>query len=888
VSEELLVEVAGAVLDGTPIDWAAVELRADEADRPLIEQLRVMANVADVHRHPPAADSGARLAGAQLPLPGIEPNDSPFPPSGGDQPGSDENRAIDLSGTIVGVYRLIERLGRGGMGEVYLGERADGRFEQRVAVKLVKRGMDSGEILRRFARERRILARLEHPGIAHLFDAGEAADGRPYFVMERVHGEKFTDYCRSQDLPLEDRLRLVAACCDAVDAAHRSLVVHRDLKPSNILVTPGGQVKLLDFGIAKLLGEDEAETHFTRDGGRVLTASYAAPEQILGGDVTMATDVFGLGVVLYEILTGALPYDRRTSTPYELAVRVAHETAERPSIVARRAALASGQGIKGERWGRRLLGDLDTITMKALAHEPERRYVSAAALAEDLRRYLSSRPVEARPDSRGYRLHKFVMRHRLGVAAAGAIAAAVLGALIVSLVETAAARRQAERAAAAQAFLTSLFEQIDPDRYVGSAPTVREILERGSQRIDRDLAGQPELRADMEALLGQVFDQLALPKQGEAEWRRALATRQALFGSRDARTVKVRKGLAISIARQARYAEADPLFEQLLEQEQALGDQRELGSVLLNYGNLKRLTGDFATSEKLLQRSIDLLESTGDSARRSLAGALNNLGLVYWRQGRGREAITVLERALAIHEKNQGPQSTLVAMVKVNLSNVYRDLGDLETAERYGQAALALGEAAYPPNHPSIATILQSLGQIAERRGDRDKARALYEHCIAISESSQPNDPALAYALRHLAALLQEEGETKEAVRLYEHALAVRRKAFGDRHRDVAESWYDVGRARLTVRDVSGAVEALRTSVDIFRAVLPADSPQLASGLFLLGDVLRLNGHPREALAYLEETHAIWQRKPPKNPKDLTDLDVLLADVRVRLARTHS
>jgi serine/threonine-protein kinase len=853
-----VAELAAAVLDGTPVDWAVVESDADGADSALIEELKVLATLADVHR-------------------------PPLVPSASDEGPVDDDRP-DLSGQIVGAYRLRERLGRGGMGEVYLGERVDGRFEQTVAVKLVKRGMDSGEILRRFARERRILARLEHPGIARLLDAGETPDGRPYFVMERVEGERITDYCRARGVPLEDRLRLLAACCDAVDAAHRGLVVHRDLKPSNILVTSDGQVKLLDFGIAKLLGDEQDDTHVTRVGARMLTASYAAPEQILGREVTVATDVFALGVVLFEILTDALPHDRQAATPYDLAARVAHESAERPSTTARRARASTATGMKRDRWVRRLRGDLDAIAIRALAHEPDRRYSSAAALGSDLRRYLRSEPIEARPDSTGYRVRKFVTRHAVGVAASTVVGVAVLVALAVSLHQTAAARREARRAAAAQTFLTSLFEQIDPDRYVGSAPTVRDILERGSERVDRELADQPELRADMEALLGQVFDQLSLAKQGEAQWHRALETRQALYGPDDARTAKAQKGLAISVARQARYAEAEPLFQQLLEHEQAIGDQRELGSVLINYGNLKRLKGDYGAAESLLQRAVALVERIGEPASLSLSKALGNLGLVYRQQGRERDAIVVFERSLAIAMKSQGPYSSMVANAKKQLSHLYRDVGELDTAQRYAEEALAIREKLFPPNHPSIGETLESLAQLAQKRGERARARELYERSVRTYEASQPpDDLGLAFAVRYFAAFLLEEGETNEAVRLYERALALRRKTLGDRHRDVAESWHDVARARLTVGDLRGALEAARTSVDTFRAAAPNERSQLAGRLVFLGDVLHRSHSPREALACLEEADAIWSMKPPSDPKSLGQLRASLAAARAAL-----
>jgi serine/threonine protein kinase/Tfp pilus assembly protein PilF len=864
--EERLVDLAGAILDGSAIDWASAESRADETDRPLLGPLKLLASLADLHR--------------RLSSPGSE-----APREGG----VEEESIADLRGETVGAYRLIEPLGRGGMGEVYLGERADGRFEQKVAVKLVKRGMDSVEILRRFARERRILARLEHPGIARLLDGGETPDGRPYFVMERVEGESITDYCRARGVALEDRLRLFASCCDAVDAAHRGLVVHRDLKPSNILVTPDGQVKLLDFGIAKLLGEEEGEIPLTRLGERMITPAYAAPEQILGGGVTVATDVFALGIVLYELLTGALPFDRRATTPHELASRVERESVERPSTTAGRTAGADGAGRERQRWARRLNGDLDTITMKALAHEPERRYPSAAAFAEDIRRYLTSRPVEARPDSRGYRLRKFVMRHRLGVAASSVVAAAVIVALVVSLDQTAAARREARRAAAAQAYLTSLFEQVDPGRSAGSAPTVRDLLERGSKRLDKDLAQQPELRAEMDALLGRAFDQLGLPDQGEAHWRRALKTWEALFGPGDARTAKAKKGLAISLARQARYAEAEPLFKELLARAEALGDKRELASMLMNYGQQKVLTGNYAASEALLERAVALLGSAREPDQRALSGALNNLGLAYWRQGRERAAIDVFERSLAIKTK-EGPRSGDAALTLHNLSQLHMVLGELDVAERYGQEALALEQALYPPNHPQIGGTLDALGHVAQKRGDRARARALYERSIAIYESSKrPDHPDLAHTLRHLARLSLEEGDTEGAVRLYERALALRRKAFGDRHPEVAESWHDlaVARGRLAPQDIDAALEALRAGLGTLRSTLPADSSLLARELFFLGDVLRLNGRPGEAAPYLEEAQAIWHKKPPSNPRDLGD-GSSIADLEAALAATRA
>jgi len=388
----------------------------------------------------------------------------------------------------VGPYVLRERLGRGGMGDVWVAERRDGQFEQRVALKLLKPGMDSDGIRRRFLQERQLLARLEHPNIARLLDGGTAADGRPFFVMELVEGVPITEFCRERDVSLEQRLTLVATCADAVAAAHRRLIVHRDIKPSHVLVTREGTVKLLDFGIARVLSDEGDSAGLTRTEERVLTPRYAAPEQILGEPVTTATDAYALGAVLYELLTGGPPHAREASSAAALASRVETETLEKPS----RAVLAgAADPLQARRISRRLEGDVDAIALKALRREPERRYPGAADLAEDLRRFLSEQRVEARPDTVVYRLRKFVRRHRAGVAAAVVIALALVAGLAATTWQAAVARANARRAERVQEFLVGMFRGSDPTQARGRDVTARELLTAGTRRVESDLRGEP-------------------------------------------------------------------------------------------------------------------------------------------------------------------------------------------------------------------------------------------------------------------------------------------------------------------------------------------------------------------------------------------------------------
>ncbi|MGH7466713.1 MAG: serine/threonine protein kinase, partial [Longimicrobiales bacterium] len=432
---------------------------------------------------------------------------------------SDEGRRI-------GPYRIAHELGRGGMGVVYLALREDGQFRHRVALKLLRGSADADELYRRFLAERQILASLQHPNISQLLDGG-VGDGRlPYLVMEYVEGVPITEYCDRHRLTLTARVRLFLEVCDAVHHAHKNLILHRDLKPSNILVTSTGQVKLLDFGIAKLLNPvlGGVEQPITRTDQRVLTPEYASPEQIRGDPLSTASDVYALGVVLYQLIAGQLPYKLTTRSAQELTDLICVREPERPSTVVARAASAAGaaaRDLTAQRWQRALRGDLDAIAMMALRKEPARRYGSAELLAQDMARFLDGLPVLAQRGSRRYRMGKFLRRHRIEAVAAMFVTASLLTGAGLTLWQASVARSERDRASTAlaeseqalaqsnriSAFLTSLFEANDPTRALGGEVTASELLRRGSRQVDQ-LEDQPIVQATMFDVLGRVHRSL--------------------------------------------------------------------------------------------------------------------------------------------------------------------------------------------------------------------------------------------------------------------------------------------------------------------------------------------------------------------------------------------
>ncbi|MEO8277043.1 MAG: serine/threonine-protein kinase [Thermoanaerobaculia bacterium] len=682
------------------------------------------------------------------------------------------------AGDRVGPYQVRELLGRGGMGEVWEAGRADGQFDQTVALKLLKRGMDSEEVLRRFLRERQILARLEHPNIARLLDGGLASDGRPYLVLERVHGAPIVDWCASRHADLATRLRLVIAVAEAVDLAHRNLVVHRDLKPSNLLVDDSGTVKLLDFGIAKILTGEEAAGELTRLEDRALTPAYAAPEQILGRPATTATDVYSLGVVLFELLTGKLPHTRSTSSQLGLAQEVERETLTRPS----RVVAESGNA----RAARALTGDLDTIAMKALAREPERRYGSIAALAEDLRRYLDGRPVMARPDNALYRAGKFVSRHRLAAGAAALVAAALVFGLSLALWQARRAERNAltaaanaQRAERVKEFLIGLFEVADPEQSGGNVPA-RELLEQAGKRLETELAADPLIRAELLEAVARIDRSLGLLEPAASLAEKSLAIR----------------------------------LEKLPAGHSAIAASRAtLGNIHVYEGKLEAASTD-------LEAAVHQLEASEPPQSLLLARVRSDYASALFWKGRAEESEKLERQVWQTYARELGPDDLQTAIHLRNLAVVLDELDRLDEAEKAYRDSQATVERVLGPDHPNTAASYVNLAVLLERRGKLDEAEALLKHALAIRrEKLGGSHTATGQSLQLYALFLMNRGRDEESEAIYREARALF-AAINPRHFEVGKC--DNGLAILAGRrgDHASAERLLLSVVDLFREQL--------------------------------------------------------------------
>ena len=791
-----------------------------------------------------------------------------------------ESRLLEApaEGRTVGQYRLLEPIGRGGMGEVFRAERADDHYQQQVAVKLLRPGIYGAEMITRFARERQILARLQHPDIATLLDGGVADDGRPYLVMQYVKGEPITAYCDRRRLRIEERLELFARVCRAVQFSHANLVVHRDLKPSNILVTEAGELKLLDFGIAKLLDADAA-SDATRAELRIMTPERAAPEQLLGEPVTAAVDVWGLGVLLCELLSGRVPY-RFASRDAGMIVREIESRAPaspgallKPGTDRQRSPdepttqiLSELRGCRPERLRRLLAGDLDRIVLMALRREPERRYASAAQLGEDVERYLAGEPVLAHGASRWYRARKFLERHRLGVAAAALFTLLVLGFGVVTALQSRRVAEQRDRANAerdrAEAvvkMLTGLFETADPVKDPGRDQiSVTELLERGEQRLE-DLAEQPATRASMLLVLGEINAQRTRYARARELLERARDAYQQTAATPDPTSLAIDYQLALTIQAQGHFQEARGLLADSLEAHRRY------------YGSQHDETADVMTTlavssplderRALLEEALAVRRALLDPLDPMIASTLNGLGHYYRVTGEWVSARRVFREALDIMMEVEGEKHPHTLAVLSNLGSV---LDDPEEHLAIMRRVLELRQE-IQPDSAETATAWNNLGVASMYAGRRDDAmRELSVARELLAEHYGDEDWRVGNTLYNIARIHELEGRYPSALDFFDGAI---RRVGGARGADHIQTGVLIGhQAQILARldRLAEATEAAARAVEIVRRAAPEPGQRLAQTLLRQGRVLLAAGSASAAEAVFREALQL----PFKDPED--------------------
>jgi serine/threonine-protein kinase len=754
----------------------------------------------------------------------------------------------------VGAWRLLERLGAGGMGEVWAGEREDGGFAQRAAIKLVRTGFASEAVVARFELERQVLARLEHPAIARLLDGGLAPDGRPWFAMERVDGVPVTEFARAHELPLEARLRLMIEVCAAVDAAHRSLVVHRDLKPSNILVTAEGRPKLLDFGLAKLL-EPELDPRLTRTEVRALTPAYAAPEQVLGEPVTTATDVYALGVVLYELVTARLPHRREASTGAALAREIERETLEGPATAVRRDRGGAPP------WPHRLARDLDTLVLQALRREPARRYPSAAALGADLERLLDGRPISARADRLGYRAGKFVRRHRVAVGAAALVLLSLLGGLVAAIASARRAEREARRAVEVQEFLVGLFEAADPERSLGAEVTARQLLDAGVAELERGLTGEPEVQAALFDTVAQIERRIGRYDSAERLSRVALERRAASFGADSLATAEARLTLAEVLFSRG---ELEPAGEQFRAAHARLERARDARpEVLLRAGlGLAEAELYLGNNERALEISEGVLAravAAWGEEHESTASALLLHGQLLEPAGRYAEAVVEIERATAILERTLGRDHPRTSEARLALAEFVGYLGDRPRAHRLFEETTGALRRTLGGRHALLAQALVKHALVWINDGRPEEAERTLEEALGIFSALGHFEAASCERL--LGHTLLSRGKVAEAATRFASAYEQFRARLGEDHAYTLTALGNLGTARVRLGEHEEAVAMLARAIAGIERLEGLESDDLRQPLLSIGEAERARGDLESALAHHRRALAIAEAR---------------------------
>jgi serine/threonine protein kinase/tetratricopeptide (TPR) repeat protein len=718
-----------------------------------------------------------------------------------------------------GPYRIKQALGEGGMGVVYLAERED--LGNQVAIKILRDAWVSPARRERFNAEQRTLAQLNHPSIARLYDADTSPDGTPFFVMEFVEGVPLTDFCKTQRCSIAQRLRLFRAVCEAVLYAHQHAVIHRDLKPSNILVKGDGSIRLLDFGIAKHLENLGELVDQTITGLRLMTPAYAAPEQIRGEQVGIQSDVYSLGVVLYELLAGQLPFNLTKCTPSQAEKVLTEQEAEKPSQVAGKAAAAAEANGRGVSASRAAWADLDVLCLTAMHKDPQRRYQSVEALIRDVNHYLDGEPLEARADTWRYTLGKFVRRHWRLVSAAAVVFALVVGLVIFYTVRLTRARNaalmQAARTQRIQRFMLNLFQGGDPAAGPADDLRVVTLLDRGVQEA-RSLDAEPAVQAELYETLGGIYQKLGKLEQADSLMESALAKREALYGPDSTETAKGLLALGSLRDAEARYGDAERLIRQALEQDRRLlpANDPAVAKAMLALGGVLEDRGAYDQSIAILEQTVQLYSAPGAESV-ELADSSYELANAHFYAGHYEKSEEINERALAMYKQIYGERHPRIAEILINLGAIQLDTGHYAAAEQYDRQALDIVQGWYGKDNPETATDLTILARSLVYQKRFDEASDLLQQSLAIKERTLGKvHPSVASTLNELGSVALQEGKYDAAEQYFTRMGDIYRTEYGEQHYLYATALSNLASVYTAQQQWSRAEKLYRQAIPIY------------------------------------------------------------------------
>ena len=769
------------------------------------------------------------------------------------------------AGGVIGPYHLLHRIGVGGMGEVWLAEQKE-PVRRRVALKLIKAGMDTREVVARFESERQALALMDHPAIAKVFDAGSTPQGRPYFVMEYVNGVPITTYCDKHRLTTEQRLELFVRVCEGVQHAHEKAILHRDLKPSNILVSEvDGKPapRIIDFGVAKATAQRlTPETLFTQVGEVVGTPAYMSPEQADSGgvDVDTRTDVYSLGVVLYELLVGALPLDFTTTTPDQFRSRLRDEDVPRPSTKLRTASQKSDTAAQQRSTDltallRKLRGDLDAITLKCLEKERARRYGTPAELAADVGRYLRNEPVVARKASVYYRARKYVRRNRVGVAVGAGAALLLLSAGIAQTLQLRRTERERDRADRVTKFMTEMFKVSNPSEARGNDIRAREILDKASGEIDIGLAKDPELQARMMHTMGTVYESLGLYSKAESLFGRAAEIRRGVLGPTNRQTLDSSNKLGFVYREESRFPEAENLTRKTMEERKfAFGPKdRDTLDSAAQLALILDDEGRFADAEKLNRETVDIASRAYGAQDEAARVARQHLAIDFAYEGKYSEAEKVFREIYQEDRKRLGDDSLTVVGEHDNLGNILLQEERYPEAETIYRDCLERHTRLQGHDHPRTLLTAGNLAQALRSEKRYSEAEKLLRDTLAAKlKTLGPDHRSTLVTKGNLAETLGDEGKNTEAEQLIRETLDSERRTLGPDHTDTLVTMESLADILKSEKRYAEAEETFQETLAARRRVLGDDHPGTALVAYELAAVQALEGKRDTAFANLE------------------------------------